>query len=197
MPIVVVWTCINSCQCCFVYECLGNCWFSLRGETTKAISILTQLVELAELTNSQFLPTFLINRGTLREDGFRLLTAVLRFQTILLRIPDPVFKIPDSNPTWIWPNIENFRIFFCNFYSLQSWYKIFTRNNAPIGESACDFLRIRWKLVRWQTFKKNFVFWNIVFFFFVILCVKIQFPMALEICNTSNLSKLMLKLFHK
>ena len=42
---------------------LKPCALSLRGETKAAIALLSQLVEEAQTTDSQFLATFLINRG--------------------------------------------------------------------------------------------------------------------------------------
>ena len=46
---------------------------------------------------------------------------VLRIQTILHRIRDPVFEIPDSYSAWIWRDIKIFQIFFCKLYSFQTW----------------------------------------------------------------------------
>ena len=35
--------------------------------------------------------------------------------------PEPVFKIPEPDPAWNWPNIEKFQIFVWIFIPFESW----------------------------------------------------------------------------
>ena len=59
-------------------------------------------------------------------DEYRVDTMVLQIQTILHRIPDPVFKVPDPDPAWIWPNIEKVQNIFVILISsklIQDFYQ--------------------------------------------------------------------------
>ena len=54
-----------------------------------------------------------------------------------ISVADPDNFASDPDPARIWLNIEIFQIYFCNFYSLQSWYKICTRRSCYIRREYC------------------------------------------------------------
>ena len=45
--------------------------------------------------------------------------------------PDPVFKIADPDPAWIWPNVEKFQIFFVIFipFKVETRFLLKDQNN--------------------------------------------------------------------
>ena len=70
---------------------------------------------------------------------------VLRIETILrrIRIPEPIFKIPDLDPAWIWPNVEKFHFFFCDYYIKVSKIILFNIAIEHFFKEKKSFLRKR------------------------------------------------------